>query len=86
MAYSTVVENFLRYVKIDTQSSEETSDKVPSTDKQRTLAKLLQQELTALGAAKVRFIPESVSSSMHIATLHSSAQPNLKKTVNICKS
>ena len=55
MAYSTVVENFLRYVKIDTQSSEETSDKVPSTDKQRTLAKLLQQELTALGAAKVRY-------------------------------
>jgi len=55
MAYSTVVENFLRYVKIDTQSSEETSDKVPSTDKQRTLAKLLQQELIALGAAKVRY-------------------------------
>lgn len=36
--------------------------------------------------AKMRFIPESVSSSMHIATLHSSAHPNLKKTDNICKS
>gem|GEM_PF-2703135 len=36
--------------------------------------------------AKMRFIPEPVSSSMHIATLHSSAHPNLKKTVNICKS
>lgn len=46
MAYSKVVENFLRYVKIDTQSSEETSDKVPSTQKQRDLAKLLYQELS----------------------------------------
>ena len=55
MAYATVVENFLRYVKLDTQSSEETSDKVPSTDKQRALAKLLQQELTALGASQVRY-------------------------------
>ena len=55
MAYATVVENFLRYVKFDTQSSEETSDKVPSTDKQRALAKLLQQELTALGASQVRY-------------------------------
>lgn len=46
MAYSKVVENFLRYVKIDTQSSEETSDKVPSTQKQQDLAKLLYQELS----------------------------------------
>lgn len=58
MAYSTVVENFLRYVKIDTQSSEETSDQVPSTAKQRTLAKLLYQELTALGADNVRYDEE----------------------------
>ena len=55
MAYSKVVENFLRYVKIDTQSSEETSDRVPSTEKQRDLAKLLYQELTALGAENVRY-------------------------------
>lgn len=58
MAYSTVVENFLRYVKIDTQSSEETSKQVPSTDKQRVLAKLLYQELTALGADNVRYDEE----------------------------
>lgn len=58
MAYSTVVENFLRYVKIDTQSSEETSEQVPSTEKQRTLAKLLYQELTALGADNVRYDEE----------------------------
>lgn len=58
MAYSKVIENFLRYVKIDTQSSEETSDKVPSTEKQRKLARLLQQELTELGAKEVRYDEE----------------------------
>ena len=58
MAYSKVVENFLRYVKIDTQSSEETTHRVPSTEKQRDLAKLLYQELTALGAEKVRYDEE----------------------------
>ncbi|MDE5823167.1 MAG: peptidase T, partial [Lachnospiraceae bacterium] len=58
MAYSKVVENFLRYVKIDTQSSEETSDKVPSTEKQRNLAKLLYQELSELGAEDVRYDEE----------------------------
>lgn len=58
MAYSKVIENFLRYVKIDTQSSEETADKVPSTEKQRNLAKLLQQELTELGAKEVRYDEE----------------------------
>ena len=58
MAYSTVIENFLRYVKIDTQSSEEASDKVPSTEKQRSLAKMLYQELIALGADNVRYDEE----------------------------
>ena len=58
MAYSKVVENFLRYVKIDTQSSEETSDRVPSTEKQRNLAKMLCQELTELGAKQVRYDEE----------------------------
>lgn len=58
MTYSTVVENFLRYVKIDTQSSEEASEQVPSTDKQRVLAKLLYQELTAIGVDNVRYDEE----------------------------
>lgn len=55
---SKVVENFLRYIKIDTQSSEENSGKVPSTEKQRDLAKLLYQELTELGAEDVRYDEE----------------------------
>lgn len=58
MAYAKVIENFLRYVKIDTQSSADATDKVPSTEKQRKLAKLLYRELTALGADDVRYDEE----------------------------
>lgn len=54
MTYSKVIENFLRYVTVDTQSSEESSDRVPSTDKQRDLAKMLYRELMELGAEDVR--------------------------------
>ena len=50
MNTSKVTENFLRYVKIDTQSREEFADHVPSTEKQRNLAKLLYQELLDMGA------------------------------------
>ena len=45
---SSLVERFLRYVKIDTQSDEE-SGTHPSTDKQRDLASLLVAELKDLG-------------------------------------
>ncbi|MBO4449494.1 MAG: peptidase T [Clostridiales bacterium] len=45
---SSLVERFLRYVRIDTQSDEE-SGKHPSTDKQRDLADLLVMELKDLG-------------------------------------
>ncbi len=43
-----VLDKFLRYVKIDTQSSEE-SDTTPSTQKQFDLANLLVQELKEIG-------------------------------------
>ena len=49
----SVLDRFLRYVKIDTQSQED-QNKVPSTDKQLVLAKLLADELKALGAEQVR--------------------------------
>lgn len=55
MNLSKVTENFLRYVKIDTQSREELADHVPSTDKQRNLARLLYQELMDMGASNVRY-------------------------------
>lgn len=44
----SVLDRFLRYVKIDTQSRED-SDTYPSTQKQWNLLKLLKEELTALG-------------------------------------
>jgi len=45
---SGVEERFLRYVQIDTQS-DPTSDSCPSTEKQKNLARLLVEELQALG-------------------------------------
>jgi len=49
----TVLDKFLRYVKIDTQSSEE-SETYPSTLKQFNLLNLLVGELKALGLKDVR--------------------------------
>jgi tripeptide aminopeptidase len=46
----TVVERFLRYVQIDTQSDPQ-SGKHPSSEKQKELSKLLAQELLAMGIA-----------------------------------
>lgn len=45
---STVVDKFLRYVKIDTQSNPN-SESYPSTNKQRNLANLLLNELKTFG-------------------------------------
>ena len=49
----TVLERFLRYVKIDTQSQEDV-EAVPSTGKQFDLAHMLVDELIAMGAHNVR--------------------------------
>jgi tripeptide aminopeptidase len=49
----SAVDRFLRYVRIDTQSQEDQST-TPSTATQWTLAKLLVDELKALGVADVR--------------------------------
>lgn len=46
----TVLERFLRYVRIDTQSDPE-SPTTPSTEKQKDLGRLLAQELRELGLA-----------------------------------
>lgn len=53
MQYSDTVERLLRYVKIDTQSQKGTG-RVPSTEKQKDLGRLLMEELTAMGAEEVR--------------------------------
>ncbi|MBQ7636148.1 MAG: peptidase T [Lachnospiraceae bacterium] len=49
----TVLERFLRYVKVDTQSQEDV-ERVPSTEKQFDLANMLVEELKAMGAHNVR--------------------------------
>ena len=46
-------ERLLRYTAIDTQS-DEASDSQPSTAIQLNLSRLLEQELTAIGAKDVR--------------------------------
>ena len=48
----SVKEKFLRYVAVDTQSAE--SENVPSTEKQFVLARMLRDELQAMGAEDVR--------------------------------
>ncbi|MBS5063742.1 MAG: peptidase T [Hungatella hathewayi] len=53
MMESTVLSRFLKYIAIDTQSQDE-MDVIPSTDKQRNLARLLVEELNAMGASDVR--------------------------------
>ena len=48
-----LIERFLKYVSFDTQSSEESEDKCPSTEKQFRLAEYLCDELKALGLEDV---------------------------------
>ena len=50
---SAVVERFLKYIQIDTESKYE-QEAFPSTEKQKDLAKLLVQELNEMGASNVR--------------------------------
>ena len=73
----SVVDRFLRYVKIDTQSQEGAST-TPSTEKQWTLARMLADELTQLGAANVRTsdhcmvyasIPGNAPASAHVPVI-----------------
>jgi len=49
----SVTERFLKYVKFDTQSQDDV-EAVPSTEKQKLLAKALVEELNEIGAANVR--------------------------------
>lgn len=50
---SKLIERFLEYVKIDTQSKGE-CENIPSTEKQFDLARVLEKELKELGASDVR--------------------------------
>lgn len=52
-----VIENFLEYVKIDTQSSDE-SGSTPSTGKQHDLAEILVGQLEKIGASEIVYDKE----------------------------
>ncbi len=55
---SKVIERFLRYVSMDTQSEEE-QETIPSTKKQRRLAEMLAEELRVMGAENVTVSSQS---------------------------
>jgi tripeptide aminopeptidase len=50
----SVVEKFLRYVKINTQSDDTITDRCPTTEGQWDLARLLGEELKSFGLTKVQ--------------------------------
>ncbi len=54
MMMSDVLDRFLRYVKMDTQSKDEVEDRYPSTEKQKELLSLLAGELKDMGIEDVR--------------------------------
>ena len=54
---SRVIDLFLEYVRIDTQSNEE-SDTHPSTLKQHRLAELLERQLRKMGAQEIIYDKE----------------------------
>lgn len=54
IALERVIENFLEYVKIDTESSEG-SESTPSTQKQHDLAKVLVKQLEGMGAEEITY-------------------------------
>ncbi len=56
MKYPDILERFLSYVRIDTQSSDD-SQSFPSTAKQKDLAAKLKPELEALGLSDVQVTP-----------------------------
>ena len=77
-----VVERFLRYVKIDTQSKDGVEDRYPSTAKQLDLSRMLVEELKAVGlddaemdqhgyvmASLPAHVPEGVKAAANVPTV-----------------
>ncbi len=71
MVMESVVERFIRYAKIDTQS-DENSETTPSTEKQWNLARLLVREMEALGLKDISLDDKGYV----MATLESNAGDN----------
>ncbi|MDX1531881.1 MAG: tripeptide aminopeptidase PepT, partial [Rhodothermales bacterium] len=76
MPLPPVAERFLRYVRIDTRS-DPASHTVPSTEAQKTLGRLLRDELRAMGAAEVVMNPHGYVFATIPATSPEAALPVL---------
>ena len=77
---SDVLERFLRYVQVDSQSDPEAGEKVPSTEIQHDMARLLAAELTELGCVDV----VSDEHAYVTATLPASAGAEDKPALMFC--
>ena len=64
-----VLDRFLRYVRIDTQSQEGADDRYPSTDKQLVLARLLFEELKEIGLDDVNLDPFGIVTATEPANI-----------------
>ena len=64
---SEVLNRFLRYVKINTQSDEDVTDRTPSTEVQWDLARLLEGELDVSGFKDIE-LDRNVLSNRHITS------------------
>ena len=73
LQHSDVLDRFMRYVRVNTESSEERCDRVPSTDAQFDLANMLADELRALGAHDVA-VSEHAYVTAHIPASAGSEQ------------
>lgn len=72
-----VVGRFLRYVQVDTQSSDNDCDKVPSSDIQFDFATMLRDELSALGARDVEMSDHAYVTAWIPASPGSESRPRL---------
>src|SRR5580704_12984631 len=70
----SVVERFLRYVRIDTQSKED-QPQIPSTPGQWDLSRLLADELRALGASDVELSAQALVTATVPQTLSAASKP-----------
>lgn len=77
MSNSDVLERFLRYVQVDTQSSDEHCDQVPSSPIQFDLARMLARELEELGAHDVTVTDHAYVTGWIPASAGAESQPRL---------
>lgn len=74
---SDVLDRFLRYVQVDTQSADEHCDRVPSTPIQFDLANLLADELRELGARDIMVSDHAYVTAWIPASAGSEDRPRL---------